>query len=89
MAIAVYFHPAAMSSAKYDEIIKLLDDAGAGKPKGRLHHSSFGPDNALMVYDVWESQAAFDAFGETLMPILGKVGVDTGQPDIMPVHKII
>ncbi len=89
MAIAVYFHPAAMSAAKYDEIIQLLGDAGQGSPKGRLHHSSFGPDNALMVYDVWESQAAFDAFGETLMPIMTKVGLDPGQPDIMPVHNII
>ncbi len=89
MAIAVYFHPASMSAAKYDEIMQLLDDAGAGKPKGRLHHSSFGPDNALMVYDVWESQAAFDKFGETLMPILSKVGVDPGAPDIMPVHKLL
>ena len=66
MAIAVYFHPASMNAAKYDEIIQLLEDAGAGSPKGRLHHSSFGPDSALMVYDIWESQAAFDKFGETL-----------------------
>ena len=69
--------------------ITQVGDAGQGSPKGRLHHSSFGPDNALMVYDVWESQAAFDKFGETLMPILSKVGVDPGAPDIMPVHKIL
>ena len=31
MAIAVYLHPASMSAAKYDEILQLLDDAGAGK----------------------------------------------------------
>ena len=42
-----------------------------------------------MVYDVWESQAAFDKFGETLTPILSKVGVDPGAPDVMPVHKIL
>ena len=42
-----------------------------------------------MVYDVWDSQGDFDAFGQTLMPILTELGVDPGQPDVMPVHSII
>jgi hypothetical protein len=89
MPIAIYFHPEAMSAAQYDEVIKRLDAAGQGKPKGRTHHSTFGPDDHLMVYDVWDSQDDFDAFGKTLMPILTELGVDTGQPDVMPVHNII
>jgi hypothetical protein len=89
MAIGVYFHPESMSAAQYDEAIKKLDTAGAGRPKGRLHHSCFGPTDHLMVYDVWESQADFDAFGATLMPILAGIGLDPGQPDIMPVHNMI
>jgi hypothetical protein len=32
MAIGIYFSPAAMSAAKYDECIKLLKKAGAGNP---------------------------------------------------------
>jgi hypothetical protein len=89
MPIAIYFHPEAMSAAQYDEIIKRLEVAGQGKPKGRTHHSTFGPDDHLMVYDVWDSQDDFDAFGKTLMPILTELGVDTGQPDVMPVHNVI
>ena len=89
MAIAIYFHPEAMSAAQYDEVIQKLQAAGQGSPKGRSHHSTFGPNDHLMVYDVWDSQADFDAFGQTLMPILGEVGVDTGQPDVMPIHNII
>ena len=42
-----------------------------------------------MVYDVWDSQEDFDAFGQTLMPILAELGVDPGQPDVMPVHNIV
>jgi hypothetical protein len=38
---------------------------------------------------VWDSQEAFDAFGETLMPILGAAGIDPGAPMISPVHNII
>ena len=89
MAIAVYFHPESMGASQYDEIINKLDAAGAGKPAGRVHHSCFGPAEKLMVYDVWDSQESFDAFGQILMPILGEVGVDPGTPDIMPVHNLV
>ena len=89
MAIGVYFSPAGMSSAQYDECIKLLRKAGAGNPAGRSYHASFGPKDKLMVFDVWTSQAAFDKFGKTLMPILQQLGIDTGQPHVMPMHKVI
>ena len=89
MAIGIYFSPAAMSAAKYDECIKLLRKAGAGSPPGRSYHASFGPNDKLMVFDVWTSQAAFDKFGKTLMPILRQLGIDPGQPSVMPVHKVI
>jgi hypothetical protein len=89
MAIGVYFSPAAMSAAKYDECIKLLKKAGADNPVGRSYHAAFGAKDKLMVFDVWTSQAAFDKFGKTLMPILQQLGIDTGQPSVMPVHKVI
>lgn len=89
MAIGLYFHPGNMTAARYDDIIKRLEAAGAGSPKGRVHHSAFGPADNLMVYDVWTSQEEFDAFGETLMPIMQELGVDPGQPDVMPVHNLI
>ena len=89
MAIGVYFSPAAMSAEKYDECIKLLKKAGAGNPPGRSYHASFGPKDKLMVFDVWTSQAAFDKFAKTLMPILQQIGLDAGQPTVMPMHKVI
>jgi len=89
MAIGIYFSPAAMSAAKYDECIKLLKKAGAGNPAGRSYHAAFGPKDKLMVFDVWTSQAAFDKFGKTLMPILQQLGIDAGQPTVMPVYKVI
>ena len=89
MALAVYFHPASLTTAQYDDVINKLDAAGAGAPEGRLHHSSFGSDGSLMVYEVWESQAAFEAFAPTLMPILAGAGIDPGTPDVMPLHNLI
>jgi len=89
MAIGIYFAPAAMTTEKYEKCLKMLRKAGAGHPAGRAYHASFGPAEKLMVFDVWTSQAAFDRFGKTLMPILQTLGVDPGTPDVMPMHKVI
>ena len=89
MAIGIYFNPASMSAAQYDDVIARLDEAGAGAPAGRLYHACFGAGDKLQVFDIWESQAAFDKFGETLMPILNEVGLDPGQPMVEPVHNLI
>jgi hypothetical protein len=89
MAIGIYFAPAAMTAQQYDECIKLLRKAGSGNPPGRVYHAAFGPKDKLMVFDVWTSQAAFDKFGKTLMPILQQLSLDAGQPSIMPMHEVI
>jgi len=89
MAIGIYFAPAAMSAQQYDECIKQLRKAGAGNPPGRVYHAAFGPKDKLMVFDVWTSQASFDKFGKTLMPILQQLNLDAGQPSVMPMHKVI
>ena len=78
-----------MDAQKYSEVLKQLEAAGAGSPKGRTYHSTFGDSNDLHVFDVWASQAEFDAFGVILMPILAKNGVNPSKPEIMPIHNII
>jgi hypothetical protein len=78
-----------MTAAQYDEIIKKLEAAGAGKPAGRLYHVCYGEPANLHVTDVWDSMENFQAFGQTLMPLLQKLGVDPGQPKANPVHRII
>lgn len=89
MAIAILFTPSSMKASQYDEIIKQLENAGAGTPPGRLSHLCFGTDGSLRVLDVWESQETFNTFGQTLMPILQRVGVNPGQPEISEVHNRI
>lgn len=88
MAIAVYVHPKGMTLKQFEESHRRLDAAGAGNPKGRMHHSCFGEDGNLMVYDIWESPDAFDAFSQTLMPILSEVGIEAAEPAIMPIHRL-
>lgn len=89
MALAMLFTPASMTSEQYDEVIRRLDAAGQGAPSGRLYHVAFPRGGGLHVFDVWDSQASFDRFGETLMPILADAGVDPGQPQVSEVHSII
>jgi hypothetical protein len=89
MAISIYVNPTSMTAAQYDDIIGRLDAAGAGKPAGRLYHACFGSGDKLQVFDIWESQQAFDKFGETLMPILQEMGLDPLQPMVEPVHNLI
>ena len=89
MAIVMRFAPQGMSAAKYDEIIKRLEAAGAGAPAGRLYHICFGDKENLRVSDIWDSMENFEKFGQTLTPIMQDLGVDTGQPEIIEVHNII
>ena len=88
MAIAAYFHPKNMTLAQFNEIHQRLEKAGAEPDPHRLHHSCFGEDGDLMVYDIWDSPESFQAFGQVLMPILAEVGVDPGQPAVMPIRKL-
>ena len=90
MALAFYFAPKTpMSARQYDECITRLRKAGADHPPGRVYHACFGSPENLAVFDVWTSQAAFEAFGQTLMPIMQQIGADPGQPSVMPVHNVI
>ncbi len=89
MAIVMRFTPQALTAAKYDEVIRRLEAAGAGAPAGRLYHVCFGNKEELRVSEIWDSMENFEEFGKTLMPIMQDVGVDPGQPEIVEVHNII
>jgi hypothetical protein len=89
MALGMYFTPSSFSPARYDEAIKRLEEAGAGAPPGRLHHVAVETDGQIQVFDIWDSEESFQAFGATLVPILTELGVDPGQPQVSPVHNVI
>jgi hypothetical protein len=89
MAVVLRFAPQGMTAKVYDQIIDRLEQAGAGSPPGRLYHVCFGSSDNLRVSDIWESRESFEKFGETLIPILRELGVDSGQPEELQVHNII
>jgi len=89
MPFVLNFKPSDFSLAKYNEVIKQLDAAGAAAPKGRTYHVCYGDPNSISVTDIYDSMEDFQAFGQILVPIMHSLGADPGQPDIQQVHNII
>ena len=89
MSFVLTFTPPGFTAAKYDDAINKLNAAGAGAPKGRSYHVCFGDSAGIHVTDVWDSMEDFQAFGQTLLPIMHSLGVDPGQPVVQQVHNII
>jgi hypothetical protein len=90
MSIVVRFNPRNLTTEKYDESIRRLEEAGAFPPDGLEYHIFFGSEGNLRVSEIWDSREQMQAFGERMMPILADVGIEfSGQPEIFEVHKII
>jgi hypothetical protein len=89
MSILVRFAPASLTAAQYDEAIRRLEEAGTVPADGVEYHVCFGSEPNLRVSEIWESEEQWQAFGEKLMPILAEVGIEPGQPEVLPIYNII
>jgi len=89
MALGFYFTHGGFTPDKYDAVVEQLAEAGAGAPKGRSYHVALESNGEIQVFDIWESQADFDAFGKTLIPILTGLGVELKEPMVANVHNVI
>jgi hypothetical protein len=90
MAFGVYFQPTGFPPAVYDEVLKQLEEAGAGfgSVPGRVSHCAMESGGNIQVFDVWESTEQLQRFGETLGPIMSKLGADPGEPMVSPIHNM-
>ena len=89
MGLGIYFMHGGFTPDKYADAIKQLETAGAGAPKGRSFHVALEANGEIHVFDIWESQEEFEAFGATLMPILAGLGVELKEPMVATVHNTI
>jgi hypothetical protein len=89
MTHIIHFEPKNMNATVYAEVMRRLDAAGASAPRGRIHHAAYGPAEALLVVDIWDTLENFEAFGATLVPILTELGVTLPPPSIMSVQNIV
>jgi len=73
----------------YEGIVKDLEAAGLGNIPERLYHVAAKHGDGWHVTDVWESEEAFNKFGETMIPLQIKNGGTPTKPSILPVHNIV
>ena len=91
MSIFVRFSPMNVTTEKYDESIRRLEEAGVWPDADGLEvHVLFGDDGNLRVSEIWESREQLQAFGDKLMPILQDLGIEfSAEPEIFEVHNIV
>ncbi len=89
MALGLYITAKGFTQDRYDTTTVQLEEAGVGAPEGRISHVALETNGEIQVFDVWESQEAFDAFGATLIPILTAAGIELNEPMVARVHNEI
>jgi quinol monooxygenase YgiN len=89
VAVAIYFHPESLNEEQYRAVVDQVAKDGPWPPAGLVHHSCFGEGNSLMVYEVWETQEALEAFGQRLMPVLQQHNLNAGEPHVMAVVNLV
>jgi hypothetical protein len=77
-----------VTQEQYEQVVSRITD---GKTRmespsdwpvaGVLAHAAGQGANGFRVIDVWESEDAFNSFGETLIPILQELSVDV-EPEV-------
>jgi len=84
--VIVQFSIPGMTIEQYDQCWEEMRNTGHANPTGLLHHVGGLQGSNMVAVDVWESEEAFNTFGQTLMPIFAKFGITPVQPMITPVH---
>jgi hypothetical protein len=92
--VAVFQHPS-FTRAQYEESVRRLtgghervEKASDWPVEGLLVHVAGEGPNGFRVVDVWESEEAFQRFGEVIMPIAKALGIEA-QPEVYPVHTLV
>lgn len=80
--IAIYVVTKNMTAEMHEKGRQRLTENGA--PEGGMKlHSCFGTEGELQVFDVWESQEAWDKFLEYLQPVMAELGIELAQPPVI------
>jgi hypothetical protein len=94
--VVAVFEPPNFTQEQYEESVRRV--SGGKKERmespadwpvdGLLAHIAGQGANGFRVVDVWESEEAFAKFGETLVPILRDLGIDT-EPEVYSTHTFV
>jgi hypothetical protein len=88
MSMLVRFSPESLTSDKYDEVKRRLNEAGHWPPDGLEYHVCFGTEGQLKVSEIWASNGQFEAFGEHLGPILEEAAItQSNPPELLDIYN--
>jgi hypothetical protein len=83
--IGIYISTKNMTKAMHDEGRRRLEEAGVDESAMKIH-AVFGENGSLGVFDIWESQEAWESFLAQLIPVLQDIGIElNAPPDVVPI----
>lgn len=88
MQLMVVFDVDGMTAGQYDAVIAALEAAGESTPRGRISHAAAPRPGGWVVVDAYESEEAFERFGQHLLPVLASLGI-SAEPRVHPAHSIV
>src|SRR5438874_8391706 len=95
MPVVAVFESPSLTQERYEQsVVKLtggksrLETPADWPVEGLLAHVAGQGPNGFRVVDVWESEEAFQRFGETLMPVMQELGIE-GTPQVYSAHTFV
>ena len=84
------------SQQDYEDVVRRVTDGKRSRmespsdwpTEGLLSHAAGQATEGFRVVDVWESEEAFNRFGETLQPVLQDLGMDVSM-EVYPTHAFV
>jgi hypothetical protein len=95
MQVMVVHHTPTLTQERYEAVVRGLT---GGKPRlespddvptgGLLAHVAAQTDDGFMIFDVFESQEAFDRFRAVASPLATEAGIEE-PPQSFPLHTFV
>ena len=89
MAVAMTMHWPGLTSDQYDAVMAKLG-LDANPPAGAVLHAATETDDGIEVFEVWQTEQAFNSFLEhRMLPVVSELGL-SGEPEVrvVPLHNL-
>jgi len=83
-----------LTQEQYEEVVRKMtgkermESPSDWPAEGLLVHATGQGASGFRVVDVWESEEAWNRFGDALGPLLQEVGIEA-QPEVYPAHTFV